>query len=50
MQLWFFRICGSQSADSTTSESYSAVVFITEKNLHKSGPTQFKPVLFKGQL
>ena len=29
---------------------YSTVVFTTEKNLHISGPMQFKPVMFKKQL
>lgn len=40
---------GSASTDSTNHRFYSTIVHIFEKNLYVSGPTQFKPMLFKGQ-
>ena len=48
--LQLLLIYDSASADSTNCGSCRTVVFAIEKNLHISGPTQFKPVLFKGQL
>lgn len=36
--------------DSTKHGLCSTIVFIIEKNAHRSGPLQFKHVLFKGQL
>ena len=47
----FLHVQGSSvSLDSTNLELRSAVVFTIEKHLSTSGPVQFKPVLFKGQL
>ena len=45
----FLHIQGSTSTDSTNSGSCSTVVFTMDK-LWVSGPAQFKPVFFKGQL
>ena len=47
--------CSSTSAESTNLELCSTVVFTTEKTNKKqkpciSGPTQFEPMLFKGQI
>ena len=55
---WVLKTCGRQllliygsaSADSINCGSCRTVEFATEKNLHRSGSTQFKPVLFNGQL
>ena len=44
-----FSIYSSTSLGSTNWKSRSTTVFTTGKNPHLSGPTQFKPVLFKGQ-
>ena len=44
------RIQGSASSDSANLGSCSTVIFTIEKNPCVSGPVQFKPVLFKGQL
>lgn len=38
------------SADSTNHASCSTLVFTTEINLQISGPAEFKPMSFKGQL
>lgn len=46
----FLCIYGSASEDSTNSRSCNTVLFTIEETLHVSGGTQFKPVLFKGQL
>ena len=48
--MWFLHICGSASKDSNNHRLYSTIVFTTEKHPCISGCTQFKPVLFKGQL
>ena len=48
--LQLLLIYGSASADSINCGSCRTVEFAIEKNLHRSGPTQFKPVLFNGQL
>ena len=48
--VWFLHICGSASMDSTNCGPYSTVVFTIEKHLSVSGPAQFKPALFKGQM
>ena len=45
--LEFFHICDSAFVDLTNFRSYNIVVLITEKNSCLSGPTQFKPMLFK---
>lgn len=48
---WFLRIQGSTSAELTTLEAHSTVIYLLfKKNPCISGITQFKPVLFKGQL
>ena len=36
--------------ESTSHRSGSALMLTIEKNPHVTGPTEFKPVLFKGQL
>ena len=46
----FFPIHGLASSDSTNHRLCSIVVFTTEKNPCIIGSTQFKPMLFKGQL
>ena len=46
----FFLIHGLASAESTNHRLCSIVVFTTEKNPWIIGSTQFKPMLFKGQL
>ena len=43
-------IHGSESKDSTNCRPCSTTVVLIEKNLCISGPLQFKPMLFKGQL
>lgn len=47
---WAICIHSSTSVDSTNHGSCSSVLFPVEKYSHVSGPTQFKPMLFKGQL
>ena len=44
------RTCSSAFADSTNCRQSSIVVFTIEKNPCISGPVQFKPMLFRGQL
>ena len=43
-------IQGSGSTDATTAHPLCAESFTSEKNPRVSGPTRFKPVLFKGEL
>ena len=42
-------IHGSTSTDSTNRGFCNTVIFTIERNPLMSGPSQFKPVLFKGQ-
>ena len=53
---WLLHICGSVSTvlhpwvQLTGNHAVHYSIYYWKKNPHLSGPTQFKPVLFKGQM
>ena len=49
LHLWFFHIHSSTSMDSANHRLCGTIVLI-EKNPCVSGPIQFKPILFMGQM